>query len=77
MASIAAKQPDEAVTAGQGDAFLIGLAALAQAVDETGAVARKAGLLTRLASTLADINRSERTRLATLATLFENVARKD
>jgi hypothetical protein len=56
------------------DAMLIAFAALAKAMDETGAVGRKAALLMRLASTMTDISAEQRARLAVLATLLEGTA---
>lgn len=61
-------------TAESGDAMMIALAALARAIDETGGVARKAALLTRLASTMAHLSEAERARLGVLTALFEGTA---
>lgn len=67
----------EQAAAGDGAAFLVGLAALARAVDETGAVARRAALLTRLASTMVSLSDGERGRLEQLVALFEGAAGGD
>lgn len=57
------------------EAVLIALASILRAVDSSGATARRAAVLVRLASSMSDISESERRRLASIAVLFEGISR--
>lgn len=59
------------------DAFIIGITSLARAIDETGALGRRAALLTRLTANIVHMSEGERRKLELLSVVLEGVSDKE
>lgn len=72
----AVKLPDNDA-AESGDVLLLGIAALAKAVDASGATAKRAAMLIRLSMSMTGLSSADRTRLTVLASILEVIGTHD